>query len=395
MSKNAARAGRWTWQTWKPMVLSLVLVVSAIGFLMLTLLTHDVRTTTILGTAGVTSLLCFNLFRLFALLPGIIGVANHIVMSRQYATEAGEGGADGKSVTDPESEHRPTFWEALAASILLTVIFLIVAKTANADDQNLVGLVYAGYGAYISTLWFMLVRLNATALSPRFLINSALKTSIAMLIGFMASRSDIFKPAGPAGYFLIGLFLAFVMKRLKKSAMATFGVTQIGAADLPVRLLEGVDDGAVDVLEELGITSIQHLATMHAPEVCGRSQYPRHRVFDWIDQSILAVHSNGRINDLRAIGIHSAYALITIADHAGEASQCEATGPLHRAADDLFKEAERRLGLSSGGLHLVAACIRSDPAYCSLEQARHRCTSSRVDATPGKPSTIIHASPAN
>src|SRR5882724_3559028 len=97
--------------------------------------------------------------------------------------------------------------------------------------------------------------------------------------------------------------------------MAMFGITQTATTNLPVSLLDGVDDGAVDVLEELGITSIQHLATMHAAEVCGRSLYPRDRVLDWIDQSILAMHTNGRLADLRSLGIHSADALVRVSDY--------------------------------------------------------------------------------
>jgi len=141
-----------------------------------------------------------------------------------------------------------------------------------------------------------------------------------------------------------------------------------------VRLLEGVDDGAVDVLEELGITSIQHLATMHAAEVCGRSQYPRDRVLDWIDQSILAIHANGRINDFRALGIRSAYALVTIADYACGKDKGEE--PLHRLAMHRLDEASKRLGQSQEALEITAECIRRDPSYIALDATyphRHAC----------------------
>jgi len=312
-------------------------------------------------------------FWVLALLPGIIGVANHLVISKQYEADKGHD----------ESQHRPTFSQMVAASVLLTGVFCIVARAAGESDphRNLVypGLVYAGYGTYISTVWFMLVRLNANALSPRFLANSALKASIALMIGYVASTTDVVKQLGTppslqAMCFLAGLFHSWAMKALRKTAMATFGVTQTGAADLSVRLLEGVDDGAVDVLEELGITSIQHLATMHAPEVCGRSLYPRDRVLDWIDQSILIMHTNGRINDLRALGIRSAYALITIAQHAHD--ECDGVKtPAEDGAYGRFKQIAQRLGTSDQGLYLIKQCIETDPAYISLEKAypdRHK-----------------------
>ena len=308
-------------------------------------------------------------------------MANYVVTFRQRSA-ADDGKESGPE--EAESHHRPSFSEALAAALVLTGIFLVVAKAAP-PELKLGGLVYAGYGAYISTLWSMLVRLNVSALSPRFLINSALKTSIAMLLGFVASDIGLFKSATPALCFLIGFCLGWALKALKKSAMATFGVTQTTAADLSVRLLEGVDDGAVDVLEELGITSIQHLATMNAAEVCGRSQYPRDRVLDWIDQSILAIHANGRINDLRALGIRSAYALVTIADYA--CGKDEGEEPLHRLAMHRLDEASKRLGQSQETLQITAECIRRDRSYIALHATyprRHDPTCSPIEGkTPG------------
>jgi hypothetical protein len=336
-------------------IFSVFLIITAVGFL-----------TFALAVAGEIQ----SLFWPFVLLPGIIGVANYIVTLRQRDAEHEADQTTPEQAAEAEGQHRPTFIEAMAAALLLTAVFSVAAKAAaKYDDIHLRGLTYAGYGAYISTLWFMLVRLNASALSPRFLINSALKASIAMLIGYVASANDIFKSdvAIPTICFFVGLFLSIALKALKRTAMATFGVTQqAGPADLSVRLLEGVDDGAVDVLEELGITSVQHLATMHSAEVCGRSLYPRYRVLDWIDQSILAVHTNGRISDLRAIGIRSAYGLITIADDARTAC-AEAT-----AASKKVAEAEQRLGLPPGGLQLVAKCISTDPGYVSLKLAYDR-----------------------
>jgi hypothetical protein len=131
----------------------------------------------------------------------------------------------------------------------------------------------------------------------------------------------------------------------------------------------------VDVLEELGITSVQHLATMHAPEVCGRSLYPRERVLDWIDQSILIMHTSGRINDLRSLGIRSAYALVTVAHYSVAPCDGEWAVSLRAGAVARLEEIARRLGLSPAGLYLLTECVESDPAYVLLESAypnRHR-----------------------
>lgn len=142
--------------------------------------------------------------------------------------------------------------EEFAAALLLTAVFLMVARAGNPPVGKPEGWVYAGYGAYISTLWFMLVRLNASALSPRFLINSALKVSIAVFIGYVASRSDFFKAGGDSVvtlYFAIGLFHSWAMRALKKTAMATFGITSAWPTDVSLAFIDGLDDDAADVQE--------------------------------------------------------------------------------------------------------------------------------------------------
>jgi hypothetical protein len=358
-------------------IISLVPVIVAAGLVLLVLKHPD-------GMMHTT----LPFFWAFAVLPGIVGLANHVVTSvRQTPAEPVDVNDSRPNETDGpqtaaeiERQHRPKFSEALAAAILLTGVFGILAEVMTSDQHPAdIGLTYAGIGAYVSTLWFMLVRLNASALSPRFLVNSALKASIAMLIGYMGSASGLIQPLTTTSlhqslYFLIGLFLPMVLKLLKKTAMKTFGVTPTGTVDLSLGLLEGIDDGAVDVLEELGITSVQHLATIHAPEVCGRSLYPRDRVLDWIDQSILVMHTNGRINDLRGIGIRSAYSLIVIADHARH-TQHSGAEPLHKEARSRLKEAAQRLGLTPEAMWLLTECIHRDPAYVLLERAypdRHR-----------------------
>src|ERR1700756_290274 len=60
-------------------------------------------------------------FYALALLPGIIGIANHLVVSRQYETDKGHD----------ESQHRPTFGQMVVAASLLTGVFCIVARAAG------------------------------------------------------------------------------------------------------------------------------------------------------------------------------------------------------------------------------------------------------------------------
>ena len=306
-----------------------------------------------------TLLVRFSIFWLFAPVPGLIGLANYIVSQRPRIKEHIHRCGNGR----PMLQH-PTFAHALAAALVLTAVFFIVIATQQSEP----GFTYAGYGAYVSTLWFMLVRLNANVLSPRFLLNSAVKASIAMIIGCVVSEVGdglgfSSKTMGAKALcFLIGLFHPMAMKSLRSMAMKTFGVTAEIVTDLPLRLLDGVDDGVIDVLEESGITSVQHLAATSVHEVCSRTLYPYDHVMSWIDQAILTMHCGGRINDLRAAGIHSARALISVCDIIGNPKD-----PLQKVANERFRLAARRLGFSDDeGLGLLSRCVRQDPAYVML-----------------------------
>ena len=346
---------------------NILLTVGASGFLAVTFVIPEEQ-------LGSMSSVCW----MFALIPGLVALANHNVTLRQRARE-----------DDQEaSKHQPNTPEELAAALLLTTVFLIVARAKgqpNAQPNGqpngpLESWVYAGYGAYISTLWYMLVRLNANALSPRFLINSALKVSIAVYIGYIASQSDLLNTAGKSAgalYFAIGLFHSWAMRAMKKTAMTMFGIAPAWLGDTSLASIDGIDEDAADVLQEIGITSAQHLATMRIPEVCGRTLYPHGRILDWIDQAILVVHTNGRIRELRAIGIHSAHALVAIAAHLAGG------GELQQAARERLDEGAKRLGISYRSLLLVAECIKDDPAYKALLIKKHK--DPPPDNPPGPP----------
>jgi hypothetical protein len=258
---------------------------------------------------------------------------------------------------------------------MLTGVFLVLAIVSwrGHGTASNSGLIYSGYGAYISTLWYLLARLNASALSPRFLVNSAVKASIAMFIG-CAVGHELFAGAigiGSAGMatnmfcFLIGLFHPLAMKSLKKTAIKTFGGQVVADADSPVLLIDGINDEAADLLEELGIASIQHLATANVPELAERSLYPQERILDWVDQAILAVHTGGRIREFQTAGIHSATDMLALAAY-GKKASCE---EMAEAAKKRLKDAGERAGFSSEATLLLVECLKNDPGLGVFLQA--------------------------
>ncbi|HXH40356.1 MAG TPA: hypothetical protein VNN08_17130 [Thermoanaerobaculia bacterium] len=345
-----------------------------------------------------------QMFAVFALLPGLIGLGNYAVSQRlqrafrrrlnrdlamkcseaaSEKSEEGEADHDAVAVAAKTAEEsiaacRTTLFETVVASAMLTGVFLVLAIVSwrgHGTAAN-TGLIYSGYGAYISTLWYLLARLNASALSPRFLVNSAVKASIAMFIGCTVGHELFAGATGATGVvasgipanlfcFLIGLFHPLAMKSLKKTAIKTFGGQVVADADFPVLLIEGINDEAADLLEELGIASTQHLATANVPELAERSLYPQERILDWVDQAILAVHAGGRLRELRAAGIHSATEMIALAAY----GKMDPSDEMTKAANKRLKDAGERAGFSPEAMLLLVECIKNDPGLWVFNQA--------------------------
>jgi hypothetical protein len=335
-----------------------------------------------------------------ATLPGLIGLVNYISSQRtryelqKDALRQLQHDSSNPEMTDP-SKFEPTLVSWLTGSLLLTGVFMIVAVLARFADRGTLqidGIVYAGYGAYVATLWFMLGRLNAHALSPRFLVNSAIKAAIAILIGFIASTSlDFFKPApagGAAGtvtsthmlLFMVGFFHDWALGYIRKKAVEVFQANQNAATELPVGMIEGVDDAAADLLDEMGISSVQHLATQNPLELSMRSLYPIKRVIDWVDQALLTLYFHEKIVAARELGIRGVAEFVAIYMHASgllEGSQKE--------AQELMTALAQKLGMSEAALYLMADACRHDDAVKFVYNLRHFGESKGLTTAPPPP----------
>ncbi|HWW62773.1 MAG TPA: hypothetical protein VN181_15465, partial [Thermoanaerobaculia bacterium] len=127
-----------------------------------------------------------GLFHVFALLPPVVAILYHIATQRRrYESEREEAKARmeraalketraADALADEELDrYEPSFGNTLSGATILYAVFVSVAFMAvsvNAETKGgALGYVFAGYGAYVSLLWYMLARINANALSTRFL----------------------------------------------------------------------------------------------------------------------------------------------------------------------------------------------------------------------------------
>src|SRR5258706_8498099 len=195
------------------------------------------------------------------------------------------------------------------------------------------GFIFAALGAFVSVMWRMIKRINSNALTARFLFTAALRSAIAMMIGLAAGQFDLFgflNPNGPREtvLFLTGLFTDWALDALRNRARTVFDPTASQTVDqLPLNMVDGLDDGVIDILDEIGIWDIEHLATCEPGELTLRTLYPFNRVADWIDQAVLINYLRRNIPAARDLGIRGAIDLMMLYRFIVEGNRPDAPEP--------------------------------------------------------------------
>jgi hypothetical protein len=176
--------------------------------------------------------------------------------------------------------------------------------------SGLAGLVYAGYGAYVYTMLLVISRLNSKALTSMFFMVSAVRSAIALVLGFVAADTNLFSGLssnqGLFVLFFIGLFPSMAMDAIRQRAQQLFKPSTPGCDVLPLCLIDGIDDGIADRLAETGIWDVEHIATADAFKLTAQTLYPLRRVIDWMDQALLINYVRGNVVHFRACGVRGA-----------------------------------------------------------------------------------------
>jgi hypothetical protein len=308
-----------------------------------------------------------HLFWMLALIPAAISIVNYWVaekrrfrrgveqveqrhdeIKRHMESVPGPKQADWDSVLERlqsglEDGREPRFSYTLLGAVLLTLVFGIAAQlsiqklgstpshgigpaigTGAADEakgmnEAIRALVFASYGAYVFVLRAMIGRLNALALSGRFLVRVSLQSAGTIVLGFVIGYVGAVSVAATTYqstfvYFLIGMFPGWAAQLIAEKAREIFAAREAGCERLPLCMIDGIEDEIADRLAEVNIWDIQHLATADPIDLTLRTQYPLDRILDWIDQSILITYARTSIPLLRNLGIRGAIDLAVLAD---------------------------------------------------------------------------------
>ncbi len=322
------------------------------------------------------------------LLPGAIGIAYHVVTATtrrskeqesiaQYYTfrnSRPQARAQEQVKVTPGVEVSSDPLAAIAASLFLTGIFLLIAVFAGFESQEqkgaqyngVVGMMYAGLGAYVAVLYYMVARLYANALTPRFLSTSALRTASCVALGWVfgivgitamvgapdASGSSTGELTSHGVLFLAGLFHNGAIEALRRRAAKLFGATAPEVEDIPLMSVEGIDDTTRDLLTEYGVSTMQHLATTEPGDLCDRTLLPLDRILDWVDQALLIRYLGRNIAVARTLGIRGAINLSLIHARVDAAPGGEDAKLLASLAE--------KVGIPAAGIDNTARELRDD-----------------------------------
>jgi hypothetical protein len=276
------------------------------------------------------------------------------------------------------------------------------AKSKGSYAGGLTAVLFAAVGAYVSVTWRMIGRIHLNALTPRFLMASGLRTAAALMIAFVAGHAGIFGAIDDAvrfvAYFFVGLFTNMAMIALDRRARAMFGVEE-GCRELPLCLVEGLSEYNIDHLHELGIWSVQHLATYEPTELSLRTLLPLNRILDWVDQAILISYFHEKIDRSREVAIRGAIdfmvlylwaerAAAEVDDNAqpeGDAPRVSSAEPSSRkshlttsaAASATMAVLAQKLGMEGSALWLLGSSLAYDAQVSRIYQLWQRTDGTR------------------
>jgi hypothetical protein len=276
-------------------------------------------------------------------IPAAIGVVYHLLnLSSRYASRRNvvdeyraftmsfdrtwSGRDDPQKVSEDLSDdleaHAPTLASMVWAAALLTSVFAIPAIVSHGSLNAMKGLteaqrgiVFSGLGVWVLIVFRTIGRINAGGLNARFLITASLRAAVAMMLGYFAGAVEYFREGsvvGPTAYFLVGIAYPMFYDSLLDKASKLFGREKPVTKELPLKMIDGVDDDTADILTELNIASVQHMATSDAGVLTVRSLFPFGRVVDWIDQAILITYFREGIVTLRTYGVRGSIDFVSM-----------------------------------------------------------------------------------
>jgi hypothetical protein len=269
----------------------------------------------------------------FVPLPGLVGLLYHVLaLSVRYQDRANVASQYRAFLADfhrawgrpsPPAEvhegepddftpHQPQFSSTFWSAAVLTAVLCIPAAVSEGGKLLLAdgklnggeeGLVFAGLGVYTMIVLRVIGRLNSGQLHARFMLTAAMRAAVALMLGYFVGMTKYFPEAHTTAEFMVGLFYPLFVESLKDKAVEMFSRKKAVTEPKELQLIDGIDDDGADILAELGLDDVQHMAAADPAVLTLRSLYPFEQVVDWINQAMLIRRFGERIAKLREMEI--------------------------------------------------------------------------------------------
>jgi hypothetical protein len=230
-----------------------------------------------------------------------------------YGARADEmlGRPDEAGVAQP----RPTRLLVILLTTLVVAIGWVAALGLVADDNARTSLhqylaparspvVFAFLGAYVFAIGMLFRRYVRSDLKPEAYAHVVMRIFVAVVVGWVAAELPLLAPdeaADPSGSllataFAIGFFPDTWITWIREWAQSRIPLKTSRVSDgYPLELLDGVNLYHRSRLMDEGVDNVENLAHADLVDLMLNTRIPLETLLDWVDQSILVLHTAPRV----------------------------------------------------------------------------------------------------
>ena len=204
----------------------------------------------------------------------------------------------------------PVFITTILAFIGWTLVFYYPVEepiVAIIPSRNPV--TYGFLGAYVFGISSLVRQFVTDDLQPRYYASLTIRFMTVLALSWLvtlilpqSTESEALLTA-----FFIGLFPATGLRLVQRVVTAVIGTFSQGFNEpLPLSQLDGLNAYHEDRLLLEGIENMQNLASANTVELMLRTRFTVEQIIDWMDQSLLQIHTRERFDDFRRSGLRTA-----------------------------------------------------------------------------------------
>lgn len=193
------------------------------------------------------------------------------------------------------------------------VVFFPASDLSTISPNNSV-LAYGFLGAYVFGLGALVRQYLRDDLQPRYYANLTLRFLTVFILSWLIGLAvDALNPQATSyeayllAAFVIGLFPSIGLLVIQQVGSKVLGMVFKGFQEpYPLSELDGLNAFQEDRLALEGIENLQNLSCANVVDLMLRTRYPVEQIIDWIDQSLLHLHTRKLVKAFQQSGYRTA-----------------------------------------------------------------------------------------